>query len=164
MPRWLQRGERTRKFQHWSTTTGRFMNASIIIPLRLIVLAQLCIYLPSPLVKDPPNIRYPDMPHICSHPPSLLHLKTLWTQPFTGRYFFRTWRVLGSSVGRISGESEGVVKVLTDFSEATEMAAWSRSGTYRYLLCGGGLSSMVMGGRCIAGLPKSAVNGLLKQS
>ena len=31
-------------------------------------------------------------------------------------------------------------------------------------LMGGGLSSMVMGGRFIAGLPQSAVNGLLKQS
>ena len=49
----LQRGTRTRKFQHWSTTTGKFMTASII-HLQLIVVAQICIYLPSPLMIDPP--------------------------------------------------------------------------------------------------------------
>ena len=48
----LQRETRTRKFQHWSTTTGQFMNASII-HLQLIVVAQLCIYLPSTLMIDP---------------------------------------------------------------------------------------------------------------
>ena len=60
------------------------------------------------------------------------------TIPFKGTYFFRTWRVLGSSVGRISGKSEGVVKVLTEISEAAEMAAGSISGAYRALLCRGG--------------------------
>ena len=49
----LQRKTRTRKFQHWSTTTGQFITASII-HLQLIVVAQLCIYLPSPLMIDPP--------------------------------------------------------------------------------------------------------------
>ena len=44
------------------------------------------------------------------------------------------------------------------------MAAEIRFGEYRDLFCGGGLSSMVMRGRCIAGLPQSDVNGLLKQS
>ena len=56
-----------------------------------------------------------------------------------------------------------MVKVLTEFSEATEMVSGSRFGAYWDLLCGGGLSSMVMGGRCIAGIPQSAVNGLLNQ-
>ena len=37
---------------------------------------------------------------------------------------------------------------------------WGISGS----LMRGGLSSMVMGGRCIAGMPQSAVNVLLKQS
>ena len=45
------------------------------------------------------------------------------------------------------------------------MAAGSRSGAYRALLCaGGGLSSIVMGGGCIAGLPQSDVNVSVKQS
>ena len=44
------------------------------------------------------------------------------------------------------------------------MAAGSRSGVYRALLCGGGLSSTVMGGRCLAGLPQSDVKELLKKS
>ena len=59
-----------------------------------------------------------------------------------------------------------MVKVLTEFSEATKMEAGNRSGVYQALLCGGegGLSSMAMRGRCISGLPKSAVKGLLKQS
>ena len=52
----LQRETRTRKFQHWSKTTGHFMNASII-HLQLILVAQICIYLPSPLIIDPPNKR-----------------------------------------------------------------------------------------------------------
>ena len=64
----------------------------------------------------------------------------------------------------MSGKSEGVVKVLKDFSEATEMVARSRFGSYQALLCGEGLSSMVMGGRCISGIPQLAVNVLLKQS
>ena len=42
------------------------------------------------------------------------------------------------------------------------MVAGSRSGEYRALLCGRGLLSMVMGGICKAGLPKSAVKGSLK--
>ena len=49
----LQRETRTRKYQHWSTTTGQFMTASMI-HLQLIVVAQLCIYLPSPLMIDAP--------------------------------------------------------------------------------------------------------------
>ena len=49
----LQRETRTRKFQHWSTTTGQFMTDSII-NLQLIVLAQICIHLPSSLMIDPP--------------------------------------------------------------------------------------------------------------
>ena len=44
------------------------------------------------------------------------------------------------------------------------MVSGSRSGVYWALLCGWGLSSMVIGGRRTAGLPKSAVNGLLRQS
>ena len=54
-----------------------------------------------------------------------------------GIYFFIKWRVFGPSVGRISGESEGVVKLLIEFSEATDMADGSRSGVYRALLAGG---------------------------
>ena len=44
----LQREIRTRKFPHLSTTTGIFMNASII-QLQMILVAHICIYLPSPL-------------------------------------------------------------------------------------------------------------------
>ena len=57
-----------------------------------------------------------------------------------------------------------MVKLLTDFSEATEMAAGSRSGVQRDLLSRQGLSSMVMGGRFKDGLTQPAVKGLLKQS
>ena len=96
--------------------------------------------------------------------PCFIQQYPLWNLPFKGTSFFRTWRVLGSSVGSKSGESEGVVKVLTEFLEATEMAAGSRSGAYQALLCKGYLSLMVMEGRCISGLTKSAVNGLLMQS
>ena len=56
-----------------------------------------------------------------------------------------------------------MVKVLTEFSEATEMAAGSRSGVYKDLLCAQGLSSKLMGGIFKAGLPKSSVKVLLKQ-
>ena len=84
--------------------------------------------------------------------------------PLKGTSFFITWRVLGSSEGRRYGKLEGVVKVLTNISEATEMAAGSRSGVYQDLLCWWGLSSMVMGGRFKVGLPKSSVKGFLKQS
>ena len=44
------------------------------------------------------------------------------------------------------------------------MAAGIRYGVYYDILCGGGLSSMVMGGIYKTGLTKSAVKGLLKQS
>ena len=44
------------------------------------------------------------------------------------------------------------------------MAAGSRSGVYWDLLCREVLSSMLIGGRCIAGIPKSAVKVSLKQS
>ena len=69
-------------------------------------------------------------------------------------YFFITRRVLGSSEGRRSIESEGVFKVITEFLEAIGMAAGRIYGIYQDLLCGRGLSSMVMGGRCKSGLPK----------
>ena len=52
----LHREMWTRKIQHWSTTTGRFMTASII-PLQIIVVAQLFIYLSSPLMIDPPSLK-----------------------------------------------------------------------------------------------------------
>ena len=39
-------------------------------------------------------------------------------------------------IWRIRGGNQGV---LTEFSESTEMAAGSRSGAYRDLLCGGGV-------------------------
>ena len=50
------------------------MNASIIT-LQMNLLAQLCIYLPSPLMIDPVHMKEPDIPQICSHLPSLLPLK-----------------------------------------------------------------------------------------
>ena len=50
----FQRERWTGEFQHWSTTTGSFMNASVI-PLQMILVAQLCIYLPSPLMIYPPT-------------------------------------------------------------------------------------------------------------
>ena len=62
----------------------------------------------------------------------------MFTLPFKGKYFFVTWIVFGSSVGSRSSESEGVVKLLTEFSEAAEIAYGSISGVYWYLLCGGG--------------------------
>ena len=49
-------------------------------------------------------------------------------------------------------------------SEATEMADGSIYGVYRAILCRGGLSPMVIGGRCKSGMSKSAVKGSLKQS
>ena len=72
----LQREMWKQKFQHWSTTTGRFMNDSITT-LHMIVIAQLFIYLPSLFMIDLPHIREPNMPQICSQPTSLLPLKTL---------------------------------------------------------------------------------------
>ena len=46
------------------------------------------------------------------------------------------------------------------FSEVTDMGAGIRSGVYRDILCGWGISSMVMGCRLKSGIPKSAVKGL----
>ena len=57
------------------------------------------------------------------------------TQPRKGISFFITWRVLRSSEGMKSGKSEGVVKLLINFSEATDMASGNRSGVYQALLC-----------------------------
>ena len=76
----LQRKMWKRKFQHWSTTSGQFMTDSII-PLQLILVAQLCIYLPTLLMIDPARIKEPNIPQICSHITSLLPLKitlVLW--------------------------------------------------------------------------------------
>ena len=67
------------------------------------------------------------------------------TLPLKVKHFFIPWRVLGLSEGRRYIESEGVFKVLTEFSEATEMAVGSRYEVYRDILCSWGLSSMVMG-------------------
>ena len=53
----------------------------------------------------------------------------MFTLPFKGKYFFVTWIVFGSSVGSRSSESEGVVKLLTEFSEAAEIAYGSISGS-----------------------------------
>ena len=53
----------TRKFQQESTTTGNFMTASII-PFQMILVAQIWIYLPLPLMIDHPHKRpryTPDM-------------------------------------------------------------------------------------------------------
>ena len=54
-------------------------------------------------------------------------------------------------------------KVIKESSEATDMAAGSRSGVYKDILCGQGLSSKLMGGIFKAGLPKSSVKVLFKQ-
>ena len=62
------------------------------------------------------------------------------------------------------GESEGVIKVLTYFSEATYMEAGSLSGVYWAILSGQGLSSMVIGGRIKSGIPKSVGKVSFKQS
>ena len=56
-----------------------------------------------------------------------------------------------------------MVKVLKQVSKETEMAAKSRSGVQRSLLCSQGLSSKLTRGRFKAGLQNSDVNGLLKQ-
>ena len=88
----------------------------------------------------------------------------IFTLPRKVTSIFITWRVLGSSEGRRYGKSEGVVKVLKEFSKATDMAAGGRSGVYRAHLCGQGLSSKIMGGRFKYGIPKSYVKGLFKQS
>ena len=45
-----------------------------------------------------------------------------------------------------------------------KVADMRRSGVYRDILCGGGLSSIFIGGRYKSGLPKSAVKLLLNQS
>ena len=86
------------------------------------------------------------------------------TLPWKGTFLFTTWRVLGSSEGRKSGESEGLVKVITEFSVASDMADRSISGVYQALLCRRVLSSMFVGGRFKNGPPKSALELLLKQS
>ena len=72
----LQRDMWTIKFQHWSTTTGRFINASIK-PLHIILVSQICIYFPLPLMIYPTIIKEPAIPQICSQLPSLLPQKTL---------------------------------------------------------------------------------------
>ena len=53
----LQREIWTRKFQHWSTTIGQFMTASII-PLQIILVTHIWIYLSSPFM-----IYLPPPPH-----------------------------------------------------------------------------------------------------
>ena len=76
------------------------------------------------------------------------------------------WSVFEASEVRIisCGESEGGVKVLADFPEATEMASGSGSGIQRALLFGRGLSSMGTRGRFKARIAQSTGKGLLKQS
>ena len=76
------------------------------------------------------------------------------------------WSVLGDSELRriTSGEQEGAVKVLTEFPEATEMAAETRSGLYWALSFGLKLSSIGIGGRFKSRLPQPNENGFLKQS
>ena len=44
------------------------------------------------------------------------------------------------------------------------MAAGSKYGVYRVILCGRGLQSMAMVGRFKAGLPQSTIKVLLNQS
>ena len=73
--------------------------------------------------------------------------------------------VLGEQkVRRITfGGVERLVKVLTGFLEAKEMADASGSGVYRALLFRLELSPMGMGGRFKVGLPKPTGKGLLKK-
>ena len=78
----LQREMWTRNYQHCSTTTGIFITASII-PLQMILVSQLCIYLPSPLMIDPPlhkRSQYtPDMLLAAIYFPSENYLSNLTT-------------------------------------------------------------------------------------
>ena len=46
-----------------------------IIPLHLILVSKICMYLPSLFLIDPPRIKDPDTPHICSQMPYMLPLK-----------------------------------------------------------------------------------------
>ena len=57
---------------------------------------------------------------------------------FQRHIFLQNMESLRPSVGRISGKSEGLFKVLTEFSEATDMESESRSRAYWDILCGGG--------------------------
>ena len=77
-----------------------------------------------------------------------------------------SWQWLGSSEvsTRICGESEGVVKLPIEFSEATEIKAGSRSGVQQDILSGQGLTQMVIRARFKYGLTQSPGKGLLKQA
>ena len=72
----LQREMRTSKFQHWSTTTGRFMAASRI-PLQLILVDHIFIYFSPPLMIDPIYIKYPNISLIFFQSPSMLPQKIM---------------------------------------------------------------------------------------
>ena len=77
----FQRKMWTGKFQHWSTTTGRFITDSII-PLQITLVAHLWIYLPIPFMIDPARIKDTNISQICSNLTSLLPRKiilVIWT-------------------------------------------------------------------------------------
>ena len=65
---------------------------------------------------------------------------------------------------RSRGESEVLVKLLTDFSEAAEVAVGNRSEVYWDILSARGLPSMLMRGGSKAGIPQSSGKGLSDQS
>ena len=69
----FQREVWTRKFEWDIKKTGRFMTASIT-RLKLILISQLWIYIPLPLMIDPTCIKDPDTPHICLQLPYIMPL------------------------------------------------------------------------------------------
>ena len=71
---------------------------------------------------------------------------------------FRT--ISRNDIWRIRRGGQGTNRVFRGNRNGSWEHIWGISGS----LMRGGLSSMVMGGRYIAGLPQSYVNGLLKQS
>ena len=73
------------KFQQESATTGNFITDSMI-PFQMIVVAQLWIHLPLPLLIDPTRIKYPTIPLICLHLPFMLPLKNILVNLTTPSY------------------------------------------------------------------------------
>ena len=72
----FQRELWTRNFQQYSTTTERSITDSII-PFRVILVYQLWIYLPLPLMIDTDCIKEPVLPHIWFQIQYMLPLKTM---------------------------------------------------------------------------------------
>ena len=68
--------------------------------------------------------------------------------------------VSSKDIWRIRRGGQGTNRFFRGNIDGSWEQIWGTSGS----LLQGGLSSMVMGGICIAGLPQSAVNGLFRQS